>query len=322
MSRRPPTAPAGDSDADRVIYGEIQVIVVLRKIVKKVVPSASWQHPVINAGLRALDPLDWLVRRARGRHHMPRYSIRARSNGAANQFGGRNFERYGRFLADLLVQRASLTKKSRVLEIGCGCGRTAFALTRLLAPGNYVGMDIERKSLESCKSDSLLKGSRFSFDYLDVQNDLYNRNGAFKASEYRFPYADSSFDIVFLVSVFTHMLTADVRNYIGEICRMLTPGGVCMMSTFLLDYEEVGKGCGLVFPYSQDECRYRDRASPEAAVGYPLSFFRKEFERHNALLLGEPRVGSWRGNRSRASQPVGLASADFSQDILFFQRRG
>ena len=45
----------------------------------------------------------------------------------------------------------------------------------------------------------------FTFQKADIFNKFYNPDGVFKAVDYRFPYEDRSFDLIFLTSVFTHI---------------------------------------------------------------------------------------------------------------------
>src|SRR3954452_23014549 len=45
--------------------------------------------------------------------------------------------------------------------------------------------------------------------------------------------------LVFLCSVFTHMMPNEAANYIGEIARVLKPGGRCVVTYFLLNHENM-----------------------------------------------------------------------------------
>lgn len=284
----------------------------VKKILKSIFPGVAWKNPVLNLAFKSLDPIDYAVRYTRGLSDLPPYSIRVRSNGVTKQFGGLNFSAYGNLLADLLQKHASLNSKSKVLEIGCGCGRTAFALSKILDDGNYVGMDIERVVLDSCKARPIFARKNFRFDYLDVQNDEYNPEGAYHANTYRFPYDDASYDVIFLVSVFTHMLTIDVKNYISEISRMLKPGGTCMVTTFLMDKGQESNG--ISFPYNADDHYFYNQSMPEIAVGYYMNFFVDQFARNGLKQVCEPLWGSWRCNSAVKS------SSGFAQDILFFSK--
>ena len=74
----------------------------------------------------------------------------------------------------------------------------------------------------------------------EIFKKCYNPNGAFKAVDFRFPYEEESFDLIFLTSVFTHMQGAEVRHYLDEIRRALRPGGKCLTTCFLLNGESEG----------------------------------------------------------------------------------
>ena len=76
---------------------------------------------------------------------------------------------------------------------------------------------------------------------IDIRNSRYNPSGEIDASDYRFPYPDESFDIVFAASIFTHCLPEATINYIREAGRVLKPGGRCLFSFFLLDNYRPGQ---------------------------------------------------------------------------------
>ena len=63
------------------------------------------------------------------------------------------------------------------------------------------------------------------FAHADIANALYNPGGSVRASDYRFPYEDASFDFAFAISVFTHLVQDDAANYIAEAARVLASGG-------------------------------------------------------------------------------------------------
>lgn len=286
---------------------------MIRRIARKFLKGASWQNPLLNTAFKLVDPVDWAARKAKGLGDLPRYSVRVRSNGTSGQFNGEKFDKFGNLLADHLANHAGMTKTSRVLEIGCGCGRTAHALVHRLEDGGFTGMDIERISIEDCQRRSVFRKKRFRFDLLDVQNDEYNPTGKFKADEYRFPYPDGSFDVIFLVSVFTHMLTRDVEHYIAEIARLLAPGGHCMVTTFLMDHGREGHVGN--FTHQSERHSFVDPEMPEIAVGYDQAFFTENFGKHEMKLVHGPVFGGW-----RTGSPLS-ENAEFGQDILFFRKQ-
>lgn len=262
----------------------------LRTLARRCVRGVTWKNPFVSVAIHAIDPVDSIARRIGGTSHLPPYSIRARSVGIRRDIGGKEFIRVGTHMASLLRTHAGLTPDCKVLEIGCGCGRNAFALSDYLHDGNYTGMDIERVALEEAKSNRLLRGKGFKFEFLDVRNDAYNPGGRYLASEYVLPYPDRSFDVVFMVSVFTHMLTDEVRNYTRQISRVLRPGGRCFFTTFLLDGRNVKE-----FPFSSQEHSYSNEAVPGIAVAYTIDFLSSTFIADGMKLTSGPIWGAERG---------------------------
>lgn len=285
------------------------------KLLKKVFPGVSWHNPVLRFIFALIDPIDYLVRINRGLSHLPRYSLRVRSNGVYRQFGGTSFAHYGELLADILNENIGFDRpvKVNVLEIGCGCGRVAFGLTKFNNI-EYTGVDIDRISLEACQANILLKQNGYSFELMDVFNREYNPSGKFKAISYTFPYPNQHFDVIFLVSVFTHMLSDDVEKYIQEISRMLKPGGTCMFTAFLMDHGRDFEHSELSFRFSNGPSFYCSRQVPEKSVGYYLDFFQQRFNENN-MSLSKLLLGGWRKIQEVKS------NSGFSQDILFFAKR-
>jgi SAM-dependent methyltransferase len=154
-----------------------------------------------------------------------------RSASIVGEFGGRRWAANGRQLKQTLVEHMGLRPENRVLEVGCGAGRQAFALADYLEPGGYTGFDVDERAIRACQSSLYL--TKFQFFVADVENEVYRPNGSTKGSEYRFPLDENAFDFVFLASVFTHMLEEDCANYAREIARALRPGGTAAISTYL-----------------------------------------------------------------------------------------
>jgi SAM-dependent methyltransferase len=278
----------------------------VKSLVRRWIHGASWRNPILNAGLHAADPADYIVRRLRGYHSLPPYSIRVRSVGVRGDIGGTKFVQGGKQITAMLQKYAFLTPNSNVLEIGCGCGRTAITLADVLEDGNYTGMDIERVALESARNNRLLQRKRFSFELLDVQNALYNPEGRYRATEYVFPHAQGTFDLIFMTSVFTHMLTEEVQNYSKEIARVLKPGGRCYVTAFLLD-----RPMEKPFPFKSKEHSYSDEACPEIAVAYHLEFLSSTFSANGMTITTGPLWGTVHG---------GVAEAEDYQDLLVFTK--
>jgi SAM-dependent methyltransferase len=98
-----------------------------------------------------------------------------------------------------------------VLDFGCGSGRVARHLKD--EPWRLSGCDYNRASVDWC--DRHLPFMTAS------PNDL----------EPPAPYPAESFDLVYAISVVTHLTDALGRAWIREWSRMLRPGGVLLVST-------------------------------------------------------------------------------------------
>ncbi len=111
-----------------------------------------------------------------------------------------------------------------ILDVGCGNGRLALALES--EPVRYVGFDVVRGAVAFCRKAFAEHGDKYTFHYLDVRNDHYNRRGTILPGKARFPCEDGSVDVVVASSVFTHLGPwAVAQHYLDECTRVLKSGG-------------------------------------------------------------------------------------------------
>jgi SAM-dependent methyltransferase len=188
----------------------------------------------------------------------------------------------------------------RVLDVGCGIGRMARPLTGFLdAHGSYDGFDVDAAGVEWCRRNVSPRFPRFRFRHVDVRNDRYNPRGRVEPCELRFPYDDSSFDFVFLTSVFTHMLPEDVEPYVREVARVLAPGGRSLSTWFLRNDEadrltHEGKAL-LALPFEREGCRVLDLEVPGDAIAIPEVRALGMLEDAGLALERPVRYGRWCG---------------------------
>jgi SAM-dependent methyltransferase len=199
--------------------------------------------------------------------------------------------------ARLELTSRGLKPEHRVLDIGCGIGNLAIGLVDYLK-GGYDGMDVHPEAVAWCQQAITPRYPSFRFHRADLSSRAYNPDGRDPSSSYRFPFADRSFNAIFLGSVFTHMLPDDVESYIREISRLLAPGGMCVASYFLLN-EETRRGIdtGRSFlsfgaTHSSGLCRLHDATKPEAAVALEESFVRR-IHQDARLQIRDVRRGGW-----------------------------
>ncbi|HKP73853.1 MAG TPA: methyltransferase domain-containing protein [Pyrinomonadaceae bacterium] len=197
------------------------------------------------------------------------------------------------------VELCDLRPQDRVLDVGCGTGRMARPLTKYLRGGSYEGFDIAADAIDWCQKHITPKHPNFKFQVADVYNKAYNPRGKSQASRYRFPFPGESFDFVSLTSVFTHMLTADMENYMSEIARVLKPGGRCLITYLLLNDESrrliAAKKSYHTLGYETEGCWFEDANCPEAVVGYDEPAIRDLYRRSELDISERIRFGSWCG---------------------------
>jgi SAM-dependent methyltransferase len=121
------------------------------------------------------------------------------------------FLRSGRAAYDAIASHVPLESVRSVLDFGCGCGR----VTRYWEsfPGAVAGSDVNARAIDWCREN---------LGFAAFERNALAPPLAFDAS---------SFDLVYALSVFTH-LTAELQlAWRDEVLRVLRPGGVLLLTT-------------------------------------------------------------------------------------------
>lgn len=114
--------------------------------------------------------------------------------------------------AALAERHGPSTDGAEVLDFGCGCGRVARHM--MTATGaNVSGTDLNPRLAGWCRRN--LPGV-----WLD--------NGA----EPPLDFADGAFDLVYALSVFTHLYDEGARAWLAELARVTRPGGLALLTVF------------------------------------------------------------------------------------------
>jgi SAM-dependent methyltransferase len=98
----------------------------------------------------------------------------------------------------------------RLLDVGCGPGSITRGLAERVAPGEVIGIDLSRDTLETARRAAAAGG-------LD---NLHYR----EASVYELPFPDASFDVAYAHQVFQHLRQREAA--LEEILRVVRPGGL------------------------------------------------------------------------------------------------
>jgi SAM-dependent methyltransferase len=108
-------------------------------------------------------------------------------------------------------------KSDRILDIGCGAGRTTFHLYRLGYTG-IIGLDYSEKMIAVCRQQAVARQMDIPFVRADAR---------------KLPYGQGAFDAVLFS--FNGLMTIPGRDNrlqaMGEIFRVLKTGGVFLFST-------------------------------------------------------------------------------------------
>ena len=214
--------------------------------------------------------------------------------------GKGDFLKIGHKFKQLLIEIGGLKSTDKVLDVGCGVGRIAIPLTEYLSKGGaYEGFDVVPAGIRWCKNNITKEYPNFRFQVADLYNKTYNPTGKYAACEFIFPYADNTFDMVILTSVFTHLLYEDAAHYIAEVTRVLRPGGRCFSTFFLLNDEsrraiEEGRSSQL-FAYDHKQCKVEHSDTPEDAVAYDEEMIRDMFSAQALYYDSAVNYGRWSG---------------------------
>lgn len=112
----------------------------------------------------------------------------------------------------------ALSESSTVLDVGCGAGRASIPLA--LRGFQVTGVDV---------SDALLMEAKRAADRENTNIRFMQVEGL------ELPFGDASFDAVLALKVYCYIPMRNSRiRYLEEIARVLKPGGVLLLSQYIV----------------------------------------------------------------------------------------
>jgi ubiquinone/menaquinone biosynthesis C-methylase UbiE len=122
------------------------------------------------------------------------------------------------------------TPKQRVLDVGCGTGKSLWLLH------------------QKCDASVKLFGIEPSRDMLrQAQARLAGRAELRQGSAQKLPYATHSFDVIISTQVLHHLPLAEKKKAVAEMRRVLKPGGRLIISDWGTPEGMLGKGISLLW---------------------------------------------------------------------------
>lgn len=105
-------------------------------------------------------------------------------------------------------------EQKRVLDWGCGPARIVRHLPEVINNGcSFYGTDYNEKSIAWCSSN--------------IPDVSFNLNKL----EAKLPYEADFFDVIYGISIFTHLAEAMHYDWFKELYRVLRPGGILFLTT-------------------------------------------------------------------------------------------
>ena len=148
------------------------------------------------------------------RQHLPPAELRYRVGSSPH---AEEFVAVGKACADviqsaLLKVGDDLGSHGRILDFGCGCGRTLIHLKDLAPSAQIDGTDIDAKAIQWCKQ------------YLPF--------ATFKLNSEMPPldYPANTFDLIYAISVFTHLSEEHESRWLEELQRIARPEGILVVT--------------------------------------------------------------------------------------------
>ncbi|HZP12807.1 MAG TPA: methyltransferase domain-containing protein [Nevskiaceae bacterium] len=210
------------------------------------------------------------------------------------------FARNGQEALAFYQRVVGISPDCKMLDIGSGVGRKTLPLLDVLGPDAlYVGIDIDERGVRWCSRKITPLNPRFVFFRLDIANKFYNPAGGMQPSELVLPFAQNSFDLVVLWSVFTHMYPVDIARYLQEIGRVLKPGGRIAASYYVMNEHARGElqsrraRENIVHHLAQAGCWTNNPNIPEDLIAVDEDWLRAAHASAGLSLEGPIRYGAW-----------------------------
>jgi SAM-dependent methyltransferase len=188
----------------------------------------------------------------------------------------------GRYSVDFLrsmlgIHSDILSAGADVLDFGCGCARTIQPLHQAVPYWRLYGTDIDRVAIE---------WNRANIDYAE-----FSVNGELPPLR----YSDQSFDLVYALSVCSHLPLAMQAAWLAEFGRILRPRGLLYI-TFHGQHvlEQVGMSADVIADYEREGFAYIKNIGD----GVLPDWYQTSFQKPEIIVSQAPKDMAWVASRS------------------------
>ncbi len=173
-----------------------------------------YQYLVFQMKLAIASLSDWKDRQSSAYIPVPPAKLRYRVHGNLDK---ESFLQTGGILAQNIRDLCAIVGRDiysfeHVLDFGCGSGRVIRNFQDAPASCQLYGTDIDSEQISWCKKN--------------LPHVLWSTNGY----QPPLPYADNTFDLIYAISVFTHLNEEFQHSWLRELRRIAKPGGTIILT--------------------------------------------------------------------------------------------
>jgi len=146
--------------------------------------------------------------------HLPPASLRYRTHGAPDIESFLNVgKKCSKDIEGTLARiDKNLSSFKNILDFGCGCGRTLIWFVNHSKSSSFYGTDIDAEAISWCRNN------------LDFANFSINQ------SLPPLPYPSEMFDLIYAISVFTHLNEEYQFHWLSELKRIAKPEAIVLLT--------------------------------------------------------------------------------------------
>lgn len=194
-----------------------------------------------------------------------------------------------------LQRGVALNGRIRILDFGCGVARQLLHFTRHYPNPSYYACDVDDSSIAFVQKA-----------YPQVEAHVNPFHPPLK-------YPDGFFDLIYSVSIFSHLNVDDQKSWLAELARITKPGGYCFLTT------EGRAALGhLTSTFGMDDAALARELAEQGIIYKEYDFLRDSIQKQNTFKVASLLVGieGSYGNTVLAPQYIRSEWGDADFEVL------